>query len=61
MPSDQGRRRSTTPDERRELGVASSGPVDELLERDRAALRPGWAAGAGAGAGEPDRGDNYFS
>lgn len=60
MTGNQGRRRSTTLDERRELGVASSA-VDELLENDRVALRPGWAAGAGAGAGEPDRGDNYFA
>ena len=61
MTGNQGRRRSATPDERRELDVASSGPVDELLDRDQAAPRLGWAAGAGAGAGEPDRGDNYFS
>lgn len=49
------------PNERRELGAASLSPVDELLEYDLATLRPGWAAAAGAGAGEPDRGDNYFS
>ena len=46
------------PDERRELDVAFPGQPDE---NGRVTLRPGWAAGAGAGAGEPDRGDNYFS
>lgn len=33
--------------------------VDELIEKGRATLHPKWAAGAGAGAGEPDRGDGY--
>ena len=33
--------------------------VDELLDKGRATLHPRWAAGAGAGAGEPDRGDDY--
>lgn len=35
--------------------------VDELLMNGHAALLPGWAAGAGAGPGEPDRGDNHIS
>lgn len=35
--------------------------VDELIDTGRATLRPGWAAGAGAGVGEPDRGDNHIS
>ncbi len=35
--------------------------VDELIDKGRATLRPGWAAGAGAGVGEPDRGDNHIS
>ena len=35
--------------------------VDELLEKGRAALHPTWAAAAGAGAGEPDRGHSYLS
>lgn len=34
--------------------------VDDLLDKGRARLHPGWAAGAGAGVGEPDRGDNYI-
>lgn len=33
--------------------------VDELLEEGRVTLHPKWAAAAGAGAGEPDRGDDY--
>lgn len=33
--------------------------VDELIEKGRATLHPTWAAAAGAGAGEPDRGDGY--
>ncbi|MDQ4112801.1 MAG: hypothetical protein M3306_17175 [Actinomycetota bacterium] len=33
--------------------------VDELIEKGRATLHPKWAAAAGAGAGEPDRGDGY--
>lgn len=33
--------------------------IDELLEKGRATLHPKWAAAAGAGAGEPDRGDDH--
>lgn len=33
--------------------------VDELIEKGRVELHSKWAAGAGAGAGEPDRGDGY--
>ena len=34
--------------------------VDELIEKGRVTLHPSWAAGAGAGSGEPDRGDDYL-
>lgn len=44
---------------RPDLDATTLALVDELLESGRARLRPGWAAGAGAGVGEPDRGDNY--
>lgn len=44
-----------------ELDEATLALVDELLESGRATLRPGWAAAAGAGVGEPDRGDNHLS
>ena len=46
---------------RRERGIAPLATVDELLAKDRATLRPGWASAAGAGSGEPDRGDSYIS
>lgn len=46
---------------RPDLDASTLAVVDELLENGRARLRPGWAAGAGAGVGEPDRGDNYMS
>lgn len=48
-------------DECSQLDAATLGLVDELLASGRATLRTGWAAGAGAGAGEPDRGDNHIS
>lgn len=44
-----------------ELDDDTLGLIDELLTNGRAALHPGWAAAAGAGAGEPDRGDNHIS
>lgn len=47
--------RASEPD----LDPATLAIVDELLEKGRATLHPTWAAAAGAGAGEPDRGDGY--
>ena len=46
---------------RSDLDSSTLAVVDELLENGRAQLSPGWASGAGAGVGEPDRGDSYIS
>lgn len=42
-----------------ELDPEMLGIIDDLIEKGRATLHPKWAAAAGAGAGEPDRGDDY--
>lgn len=41
------------------LDPATLGVVDELIQRGRVTLHPTWASAAGAGAGEPDRGDGF--